>query len=80
MISAFIDRAITSARMQKKGKMSDDMLNSIRRALEAAHLNIEQSEQEKRALVEYARLINSIHKSFVSELYKDNKQASIEDV
>jgi CRISPR-associated protein Csc3 len=75
MISAFLDRALTSARMQKKSKMSDDMLNSIRRALEAAQLNIEQSDQEKRSLVEYARLINSIHKSFVSKMIKDNKQA-----
>lgn len=75
MISALIDKVTTTAHMEKKGKMSEDMLKSITRALNAANLNVEQSEHENRALVEYARLVNTIHKSFISELFKDNKQA-----
>ncbi len=75
MINAFLDKALTLAKIQKKSKMSADMLSSINSALESVHLNFEQSDSERRALVEYARLVNSIQKTFVSQMIEDNRQA-----
>jgi len=75
MLRAYLEKALISAHTQKKAKLSEEMLRSIRRAHEAARMNPEISDREQRMLIDYARMVNTIHKSFISELINGNRQA-----
>lgn len=74
VLRAYIEKATTSARSVKT-RLSVQMLENIGRALRAAGLAPELSEQDGRIVVEYARAIHAVHKSFVSEIIKDNTEA-----
>lgn len=75
MLRAYIEKALTSAHIQKKAELSDEMRTSIRRAMEAAQMDHALSDREERMLVEYARMVNTVQKSFISELIKNKGQA-----
>lgn len=72
MVRAFLEMGLTAARMENKGDLSETMERNIYRALSAA--SIEPEAGDARAIIEVARVVNSIRKSFVSELVDDNAQ------
>ncbi len=73
VLHAYIEKALTSARMSKK--LSKDSIANIERSLKAVGINADLSDEDKRAIMEYARAIYAVHKSFVSEMIKDYKKA-----
>jgi CRISPR-associated protein Csc3 len=74
MLRAYLDKALITARAEKKNKFSDDMQTSIDRALRAGSIDLELSETDKKAVVEYARAVNAVRKSFVSEVVAESDQ------
>ncbi|OPY55300.1 MAG: hypothetical protein A4E49_00472 [Methanosaeta sp. PtaU1.Bin112] len=75
MVRAYIEKALTFAQIPKKAELSDEMRTSIRRAMEAAQMDHTLSDREERMLVEYARMVNTVQKSFISKLIKNKEQA-----
>ncbi|MBC7080257.1 MAG: type I-D CRISPR-associated protein Cas10d/Csc3 [Methanothrix sp.] len=73
VLRAYIEKATVSARSVKT-KLSKQMLENIGRALRAADIDVELSDQDGRIVVEYARAIHAVHK-IVSEIIKDNTEA-----
>ena len=53
---------LTTARMENKGDLSEAMERNINRALSAA--SIEPEASDARAIIEVARVVNAIRKSF----------------
>jgi len=71
MVRAFLEMGLTTARM-KKSDLSKAMERNINRALNAA--SIEPEASDARAIIEVARVVNAIRKSFVSELADGNAE------
>jgi len=75
MLRAFLDKSITEAHVEKHSKLSEEMLESFRKVQDAVHIDLEKSATGQRILIEFARGISTIHKSFVAELITDNLKA-----
>ncbi|MGB9929170.1 MAG: type I-D CRISPR-associated protein Cas10d/Csc3 [Methanosarcina sp.] len=75
MLRAFISKSITSAHSEKNNDLSDSMTNGIRRVQEIVPIKLEASVEGQKILLEFSRAVFSVHKTFVSEMISDNKQA-----
>jgi CRISPR-associated protein Csc3 len=75
MLCAFLDKSLTEAHIEKHSRLSDEMLESFSKVQDAVHIDLEKSATGQRILLEFARGISTIHKSFVAELIPDNFKA-----
>ena len=75
MIRAFIDASITFAHVESKWKSTDDIIKGISRVDEVVPIELDRTEIGQRILVGFARAVATIHKSFISQMIPDNKEA-----
>jgi len=75
MLRSFIDKSITSARVEKNAGLTDSMTDGIARCGEVVPLEMESSKEGQKILLGFARAVATVHKSFISEIISDNKQS-----
>ncbi|MHB8100910.1 MAG: type I-D CRISPR-associated protein Cas10d/Csc3 [Methanosarcina sp.] len=75
MLRAFISKSITSAHTESSTDLSDSITDGIRKVEEIVQIKFEKSNEGQKILLEFSRAVASVHKTFVSEMISDNKQA-----
>ncbi|MFZ2497401.1 type I-D CRISPR-associated protein Cas10d/Csc3 [Methanosarcina sp.] len=75
MLRAFISKAITSSHSEKTTDLSDSITEGIHKVEEIVPIKFEESKDGRKILLEFSRAVASVHKTFVSEMFSDNRQA-----
>jgi CRISPR-associated protein Csc3 len=75
MLRSFIEKSITSAHVEKTAGLTDSMTDGIARCGGVVPIEMESSKEGQKMLLGFARAVATVHKSFISEIISDNKQA-----
>ncbi len=75
MLRSFVDTSITFAHTEGGRKLTDSIVEGIKRTDETVPIELERSEQGQKILVGFARAVATVHQSFISEMISDNKDA-----
>lgn len=75
MLRSFVDTSITFAHAEGGRKLTDSIVEGIKRADEIVSIELERAEQGQKILVGFARAVATVHQSFISEMISDNKDA-----
>lgn len=75
MLRAFISKSITAAHSEKVKGLSDSIIEGIAKAGEVVPIELENSENGQKILLEFSRAVATVHKMFISKMISDNKQA-----
>lgn len=75
MLRSFIDKSITDAHAERSTGLTESIVDGMKRAGEVAQVPLDNSKEGQRILLGFSRAIATVHKSFVSEIISDNKQA-----
>ena len=75
VLRALIDKSIVSAHIEKRGGLTEKTIQYIEDVEKAVSIDLEKSEEGRQILVGFARAVATVHKSFISKLIKDDKEA-----
>ncbi|KKG11215.1 type I-D CRISPR-associated protein Cas10d/Csc3 [Methanosarcina sp. 2.H.A.1B.4] len=75
MLRAFISKSITSAHSEKRTGLSDSIIEGMNRVDEIVPIELEITSEGQNILLEFSRAVATVHKTFVSNMISDNKQA-----
>jgi len=75
MLRSFFDTSITFAHAEGGRKLTDSIIEGIKRADETIPIELERSEQGLKILVGFSRAVATVHQSFISEMISNNRDA-----